>query len=62
MKNQREVEVFSTEQLAEYLDLSVYTIRRLARDGDIPATKVARRWRFKKHLIDEWLGMGCWKD
>ena len=62
MKNQRKVEVFSTEQLAEYLDLSVYTIRRLARDGDIPAIKVARRWRFKKQLIDEWLGMGCWKD
>ena len=42
-------------QLAEYLQMNKMTIYKLAREGKIPAFKVASEWRFKKELIEEWL-------
>ena len=27
----------------------------MVRDGDIPATKVASQWRFRKEEIDQWM-------
>lgn len=42
-------------QVAEYLQMNKMTIYKLAREGKIPAFKVASEWRFKKELIEEWL-------
>ena len=30
-------------------------VRRLARDGEIPAFKVGRQWRVKRELLDRWI-------
>ncbi len=49
-------EVFlNTEQAAEMLNLSAYTIRAYARQGIIPAHKVGRTWRFSRTDLDEWV-------
>ncbi len=43
------------KQVARYLQMNKMTVYKLARDGRIPAFKVASEWRFRKDLIDEWL-------
>ncbi len=40
------------EQIAEYLQMSVSSIYKMAQTGKIPAYKVGRQWRFKKEEID----------
>lgn len=37
------------------LHLDEHTIYRMAREGKIPAFKVANQWRFKNKMIEEWL-------
>jgi two-component system response regulator (stage 0 sporulation protein F) len=43
------------KQTAAYLKMNKMTIYKLAREGKIPAFKVASEWRFKKELLDSWL-------
>jgi excisionase family DNA binding protein len=43
------------KQTAEYLQMNKMTVYKLAREGKIPAFKVASEWRFRKDLIDSWL-------
>ena len=45
---------YTVEQIAKYLKLHPYTIRRLARENKIPAFKVGGQWRFRKDEIDKW--------
>lgn len=47
--------IMTTEEAAEYLQLHPLTVRRLAREGEIPALKVGRLWRVKKALLDRWI-------
>jgi len=47
-------EAYTAEEIAEYLKLHPYTIRRLARDKKIPAFRVGGQWRFRKDEIDKW--------
>ena len=42
-------------QVAHYLKLHELTVRRLAREGELPAFKVGRQWRIKRNLLDEWI-------
>jgi excisionase family DNA binding protein len=48
------METFTVEELAKYLKLHEYTIRRLARAGRIPSFKAGGQWRFDKSEIIEW--------
>lgn len=48
-------EIMTIEQVARYLSLHELTVRRLARDGNIPAFKVGRQWRIKRKLLDSWI-------
>ena len=48
-------EIMTIEQVARYLSLHALTVRRLARDGEIPAFKVGRQWRVKRELLDRWI-------
>jgi len=48
------METFTVEELAKYLKLHEYTIRRLARDGKIPSFKAGGQWRFDVNEIEEW--------
>ena len=40
---------------ATYLGISVFSLRKLAREGRIPAGKVGRQWRFNKEDLDGFL-------
>lgn len=48
-------EIMTIEQVARYLSLHELTVRRLARNGEIPAFKVGRQWRIKRELLDSWI-------
>ncbi len=43
------------KQVAEYLQMNKMTVYKLAREGKIPAFKVASEWRFRKDLLDKWM-------
>ena len=45
----------TVRQVADYLKLSADLIYKLAQQGEIPASKVRSRWRFKRAKIDEWM-------
>ena len=47
--------IMTIEEVARYLGLHELTVRRLAREGEIPAFKIGRQWRVKKDLLDRWI-------
>lgn len=47
--------LMNVEETAEYVGLSAFTVRRLAKHGQLPAAKVGRAYRFKKEDIDSYL-------
>ena len=47
--------MMTVDEVAKHLNLHPMTIRRLAREGVIPAFKVGRQWRVKRELLDKWL-------
>lgn len=48
-------EIMTVKEVASYLKMKPVTIYKLAKEGKIPAFRVASFWRFKKDLIDKWL-------
>lgn len=48
-------EVLDVEAVAEWLDIGVNLVRKLAFEGKIPARKVGREWRFSKRALLAWL-------
>jgi excisionase family DNA binding protein len=51
----RPPQVMTIEEVAVYLSFAEATIRRMLRDREIPAAKVAGQWRFLKTEVDRWL-------
>jgi len=47
--------IMTIDEVATYLGLHPLTVRRLARDGEIPAFKVGRQWRVKRELFERWM-------
>ncbi len=45
----------TTEEVAEILSVSAITVQRMAANNEIPARKVAGRWRFDSGELDVWL-------
>ena len=48
--------VMTIDDLAKYLKLSTSTLYKLCAEGRVPGTKIGRHWRFRRDIIDEWLG------
>jgi excisionase family DNA binding protein len=46
---------FTPQEVSELLRVSVYTVRRWIRQGDLPAYKVGRSWRVSASAIEKWL-------
>ena len=53
------IDAYTAEEVARYLKLHPYTVRRLAREDKIPAFRVGGQWRFRKDEIDTWSKSGC---
>jgi excisionase family DNA binding protein len=48
-------EVLTVVEAAELLSLSPYTVREMARRGEIPAKKVGKEWRFLRQALLDWI-------
>ncbi len=48
-------EIFTIEDLSNYLKIPKSTIYKPVREVKIPYHKIGRHWRFKKDVIDNWL-------
>lgn len=46
-------ELVTASELAEELRISIKTVYRMARDGDIPAERYGRTWRFVPERVHE---------
>jgi excisionase family DNA binding protein len=55
-------DIMTIEQVARYLSVHELTVRRLAREGEIPAFKVGRQWRVKRDLLDKWIEREALRD
>lgn len=51
----RRFRVMTLEEVSKYLRLAKSTVYRMANKGRIPVSKIGRRWRFRKDVIDAWL-------
>ena len=47
--------IMTVHDIATYLRLSEAKVYKLAKDGQLPALRVGKSWRFRKDLIDEWM-------
>ena len=47
--------MMSIFEAAQYLGISVFSLRKLAREKKIPAGKVGRQWRFRKDDLDDFI-------
>lgn len=47
--------LMDVEEAADYVGLSTFTVRRLAKNGALPAAKIGRAYRFKREDIDTYL-------
>jgi excisionase family DNA binding protein len=56
MAKQTHDNIMTIDDLAKYLKLSTSTLYKLCAEGKVPGTKVGRHWRFRKDIIDNWLG------
>jgi excisionase family DNA binding protein len=43
------------QEVSDLLRVSVYTVRRWIKDGNLPAYKVGRAWRIHENEMNKWL-------
>jgi putative molybdopterin biosynthesis protein len=48
-------EMFTTKEVAEYLNINEKQVYKLIKDKTIPATRITGKWLFPKQLIEEWI-------
>jgi excisionase family DNA binding protein len=51
-------EIMTTKEIARYLKLHEITICKHAANGNIPAIRIGKVWRFDKDIIDKWIRKG----
>lgn len=52
----REDEMLTTKTVAQRANVCDETVRRLAKNGGLPAVKIGRQWRFPRSSVDQMLG------
>lgn len=48
-------EVLTADDVARLLRVSAKTVKRMAGDGQLPAQRVGRAWRFSRVAVLDWL-------
>lgn len=48
-------EVLTTKEAADFLKVSVLTLRKMTRNGNIPAHRMGRKYVFLRSEILEWV-------
>ncbi|HPP28651.1 MAG TPA: helix-turn-helix domain-containing protein [Phycisphaerae bacterium] len=49
-------DVMTLDEVADYLRIPRSTVYKLAREGRIPGQKIGRQWRFRRAVVEHWLG------
>ncbi|MGH2372166.1 MAG: helix-turn-helix domain-containing protein [bacterium] len=47
--------ILTVQEVAAYLRLHAVTVYRMAQNGELPAFRVGRRWRFRRDQIEQWV-------
>ena len=47
--------LMTIEEVAAYMQVSRFTVYRLAKEQSIPASKIGRQWRFQREEINRWM-------
>jgi excisionase family DNA binding protein len=50
-----EERLMNVDEAANYVGLSTFTVRKMAREGSLPAAKIGRAYRFKREDIDAYM-------
>jgi excisionase family DNA binding protein len=53
------METYDLDQAAAIAKIHPETLRKMAKDKRVPATKIGRPWVFPKHLFDSWIENKC---
>jgi PTS system nitrogen regulatory IIA component len=48
-------QLMSVKDLAEYLNINISTVYMWSQQGQIPAMKVGKMWRYRRSEIEDWL-------
>lgn len=51
----REGEILTVVEVARFLRVPKSTVYKLARVGELPASKIGKHWRFLRREIHEWM-------
>lgn len=51
----REEEILTVMEVARFLRVPKSTVYKLARVGELPASKIGKHWRFLRRDIHEWM-------
>lgn len=51
----REGEILTVMEVAQFLRVPKSTVYKLARVGELPASKIGKHWRFLRRDIHEWI-------
>lgn len=49
--------LLSDKQAGELLGLHPKTVQRLARQGELPAVRLGRYWRYRASVLNEWIDL-----
>lgn len=55
MVSDRDREIMTIEQVADFLQLNYYTVYRMVTAGTLPASKLGRAWRINKKDVMKYL-------
>jgi len=47
--------IMNPREAARYLGVTIITLYRLTKKGELPGFKIGGQWRFKKDLLDAWI-------
>lgn len=50
-----ECDILTVEDVAQFLRVPKSTVYKLARSGQLPASKVGKHWRFLRADVHEWV-------
>lgn len=47
--------VVDSEEAAKFLNINPKTLQKMARNGEVPAYRIGKLWKFRISDLDEWL-------
>lgn len=54
-ENEIKNEVWESKKAADYLDISVPTLHKLAEDGEVPGKKLGKNWKFSSIALYQYI-------